>query len=69
MELCGIPPPSLVDQCRKKEHYFDVDYSPFLIEDEEQGIMRIPNSRKFEDVILTDDMSFVDFIKVTTFAL
>jgi dual specificity tyrosine-phosphorylation-regulated kinase 2/3/4 len=35
MELCGIPPPSLIDRCRKKEHYFDTDYSPFLIEDEE----------------------------------
>jgi hypothetical protein len=48
MELCGIPPPSLIDRCRKKEHYFDTDYSPFLIEDEEQGILRIPDSKTLE---------------------
>jgi dual specificity tyrosine-phosphorylation-regulated kinase 2/3/4 len=35
MEICGIPPSSLIDRTRKKEHYFDIDYSPFLIEDEE----------------------------------
>ncbi len=63
MEICGIPPASLIDRCRKKEHYFDVDYSPFLIEDEEQGILRIPDSRKLEQVLLTDDLEFIDFIK------
>lgn len=51
MELCGIPPNSLIDRCRKREYYFDVDYSPFLIEDEEVGILRIPDSKKFEKVI------------------
>jgi hypothetical protein len=48
MEICGIPPASLIDRTRKKEHYFDTDYSPFLIEDEEQGIMRIPDSKRIE---------------------
>jgi hypothetical protein len=48
MELCGIPPASLINRTRKKEHYFDTDYSPFLIEDEEQGIMRIPDSKRIE---------------------
>ena len=51
MELCGIPPPSLIDKSRKKEHYFDADYSPYLIEDDELGILRIPDSKKLEDVI------------------
>jgi hypothetical protein len=35
MEICGIPSPSFIEKTRKKEHYFDTDYSPFLIEDEE----------------------------------
>ena len=34
MELCGMPPESMIDKSRKKEYYFDSDYSPFLIEDE-----------------------------------
>ena len=65
MEICGIPPASLIDKCRKKEHYFDIDYSPFLIEDEEQGILRIPDSKKLENLILTDNLGFIDFIKVS----
>lgn len=65
MEVCGIPNAQFVDKCRKKEHYFDVDYSPFLIEDEEQGILRIPESKKLESIILSDDLSFIDFLKVS----
>ena len=45
MEICGIPPKNMIEKSRKKDHYFDVDFSPFLIEDEELGILRIPNSR------------------------
>jgi hypothetical protein len=45
MELCGIPSSDLIDKSRKKDHYFDADYSPFLIEDEELGILRIPLSK------------------------
>jgi hypothetical protein len=63
MEICGIPPASLIDKTRKKDHYFDTDYSPFLIEDEEQGILRIPDSKRLEQLIMTDDLSFIDFIK------
>lgn len=63
MEICGIPPSSFIDRCRKKDHYFDIDYSPLLIEDEEQGILRIPDSRKLEDVLSTDDADFIDFIR------
>ena len=46
MEVCGIPDKSMVDKSRKKNHYFDIDYSPFLIDDEQHGILRIPNSKK-----------------------
>lgn len=45
MEICGIPSNELIDLSRKKDHYFDADYSPFLIEDEQLGILRIPESR------------------------
>jgi hypothetical protein len=51
MEICGIPSEKMIDKSRKKEQYFDVDYSPFLIEDEEMGILRIPDSRKLEDIV------------------
>ena len=51
MEICGIPPEKMIDKSRKKDHYFDVDYSPFLIEEEELGILRIPESKKLEDCV------------------
>jgi hypothetical protein len=64
MELCGIPSEKMIDKSRKKEHYFDVDYSPFLIEDEEMGILRIPESKRLEDAVNCSDSDFLDFIRV-----
>ena len=26
MELCGMPPESMIDKSRKKDYYFDTDY-------------------------------------------
>ena len=62
LELLGLPPRHILDQSRKKDHYFDEDYSPFLIEDEELGILRIPEARTFEDALHCKDEQFVDFI-------
>ena len=53
----------MIDQSRKKEHYFDVDYSPYLIEDEILGILRIPDSKSLEEAVCCEDQLFVDFIK------
>lgn len=64
MELCGIPVNEMIDKSRKKDYYFDVDYSPFLIEDEELGILRIPESKRLEEIISCQDPQFVDFIRV-----
>lgn len=62
MELCGMPPESMIDLSRKKAHYFDTDYSPYLIEDEELGILRIPNSRTLREAVPCEDAQFLDFI-------
>lgn len=62
MELSGMPPETMIDKSRKKEHYFDTDYSPFLIEDEELGILRIPNSRTLREAVPCEDAEFLDFV-------
>ena len=62
MELCGIFPESMIDKSRKKEYYFDSDYSPFLIEHPEHGILRIPENRTFQEAVPTRDELFLDFI-------
>ena len=48
MEICGIPPTNVIDLSRKKDYYFDTDYSPFLIEEDDLGILRIPESKTLE---------------------
>ncbi len=64
MEILGIPSHEMIDLSRKKEHYFDAEYSPFLIEDEDLGILRIPNEKTLEEVLKCRDKQFIDFIKV-----
>jgi len=55
MELIGIPSESVISQSRKREHYFDTDGSPYLIEEPGVGILRIPESRPLNDAIPTDN--------------
>jgi serine/threonine protein kinase len=62
MELLGIPLPEMIDQSRKKEQYFDTDYSPFLIEHPELGILSIPESRSIEKTVPVSDPDFINFI-------
>lgn len=45
MEVFGIPSKKVIRQSRKKDHYFDSDFSPYLIEDPNLGILRIPSTR------------------------
>ena len=45
----------MIDKSRKKDYYFDSDYSPFLIEHPEHGILRIPENRSFHQAIPTRD--------------
>ena len=65
MEIMGIPPPEVIDKSRKKDYYFDEDYSPYLIEEDDVGILRIPASRTLEEAIGCKDKQFIDFIRVS----
>ena len=62
MELKGIFPESMIDKSRKKDHYFDDDYSPFLIDHDKYGILRIPESRTLQDSVPSRDRLFLEFI-------
>ena len=62
MELIGIPSESLIAQSRKREHYFDTDGSPYLIEEPGFGILRIPESRPLHLAVPTEDLNMLDFI-------
>jgi hypothetical protein len=53
MEIIGIPTEKLILQSRKKDHYFDTDFCPYLIEDPEHGILHIPESRPLELAVPT----------------
>jgi len=62
MEIKGVPAESVIDKSRKKSHYFDTDYSPFLIEDKEYGILRIPEARKLRYAVPSGDNLFLHFL-------
>ena len=62
MELKGIPSDNLIDESRKKDLYFDTDYCPFLIEEPEHGILRIPESRLLQNAVPCEDEDFLNFI-------
>ena len=62
MEFGGVFSDEMIDQSRKKEHYFDVDYSPFLIEDPQYGILRIPDNRPIQVAVPSKDLQFLDFV-------
>ena len=64
MELGGMFPESMIDKSRKKDHYFDTDYSPFLIEDPQHGILRIPENRMIDEAIPSTDELFLDFVSL-----
>jgi hypothetical protein len=51
MDLKGIPSEELIERSRKKDYYFDTDYSPFLIEDPQHGIMRTPDARPLSEAV------------------
>lgn len=55
MEIFGIPSESFISQSRKQEHYFDTDFSPYLIEEPGVGILRIPESRTLQEAVPTED--------------
>lgn len=62
MEVKGIPSETLIERSRKKDHYFDTDYSPFLIEDPDYGILRTPEARPLWNAVPTKDPQMLDFI-------
>ena len=62
MELCGLFPDKMIDQSRKKDYYFDAEYSPYLIEDPKQGILRMPNNITIQEIVPSEDSLFLDFI-------
>lgn len=51
MELSGFPPKDMVLKSRKRKDYFDDEFFPMLIEDENIGFMRIPGTRTIDMVI------------------
>jgi hypothetical protein len=67
MEICGIPEAEVIDKSRKKDYYFDSDYSPYLIQDKKKGILRIPDSRKLKKAVTSKDQFFLDFLKVSNY--
>jgi dual specificity tyrosine-phosphorylation-regulated kinase 2/3/4 len=62
MEVCGIPEAQMIKKSRKADYYFDEEFSPFLIEEDNVGILRIPASRTLQEASRCRDALFLDFV-------
>ena len=62
MELSGFPSREMILKSRKRKDYFDDQFFPRLIEDENIGFLRIPGTRSIDMVLSCDDDEFKDFI-------
>ena len=62
MEVKGIPSEELIQRSRKKDHYFDEDYSPYLIDDPDHGILRTPETRPIHMAVPSKNKQMLDFI-------
>ena len=51
MEFSGFPSKEMIMKSRKRKDYFDDQFFPLLIEDENIGFVRIPGTRNIDMVI------------------
>ena len=61
MEVKGIPPLTVIKQGNRWRTFFHSNYNPKLIPNS-RNKTRIPDTKKLQDMITTDDPYFVDFI-------
>merc|ERR1719335_698769 len=62
MEICGVPPPSLMEQATRVKMFFDSNGNPRLVPNS-RGKIRRPDSKQLQLVLRTNDNKFVDFLE------
>lgn len=62
MEMKGVPPSNLLDECSRKHHFFNTDGSPHQSMDSNTGKILRPNSKSIQSHIICEDKAFLKFI-------
>ena len=62
MEIKGSPPQSMIEASPKKKLLFDEKGNPTVFINS-MGKKRIPNTRKLQSIVRTNDLLFLNFLK------
>ncbi|TNV86897.1 hypothetical protein FGO68_gene15768 [Halteria grandinella] len=62
MEFCGVPNQQVVTASQRRKKFFNDDGTPILAPNQKNKV-RKPASKNLEEVLDTDDRSFVDFVR------
>jgi len=62
MEVCGVPPPKILDGATRIKMFFDSNGNPRLVPNS-RGKTRRPSTKDMQMVLRTSDLKFVEFLQ------
>jgi serine/threonine protein kinase len=62
MEVCGVPPPRVMENATRVKMFFDSNGNPRLVPNS-RGKIRRPDSKQLQLVLRTSESKFVDFLE------
>ena len=62
MEICGVPPKSVLCQATRGKLFFDEDFAPIL-KPNTRGKVRRPYTKSLSNVLQCKDKGFIRFLK------
>lgn len=62
MEICGVPPDSVLELSSRKHLFFNADNSPIIVPNS-RGKERQPSTKSLEKILKCSDSMFIDFLK------
>lgn len=65
MEVCGIPSQEVLKVSQRKKKFFTDENNPILVPNS-RGKIKKPGTKTLDDILESDDHSFVNFIEVIT---
>ena len=63
MEMKGMPPANVLQECTRKRHFFEEDgYTPLPVREAQTGQLLLPNSKAIGSMIVCEDRNFLKFV-------
>ena len=65
MEVCGTPSQEVLKTSQRKKKFFNDDGTPILVPNQ-RGKVRKPATKNIDEILESEDKSFVDFVSVSS---